>query len=240
MARRRRGSVSVRVGANAIAMASERLPERLRPVTVATLSVGTPLGGTVVGALGPGLAASYGWHGAFVVFGAATLLLVVVILLSLRDSPSFLLAKGKGDQAARAARLVLHEDVALEPERHDVEANAGTAVGVLPRDQHQVQHRRRRRLRGLRALRLGILDWSTTFLTAHGFTLPQAGNAVAIAGVTSMVGSVLAGMLSRYFGTKPVMAVISVALLINMVVLYFVVETLPVAPSAEQRWQVAS
>jgi MFS family permease len=44
--------------ANSLAMAGEWVPERLRPVTVSTLSVGTPIGGTVVGWLGPDLAAA--------------------------------------------------------------------------------------------------------------------------------------------------------------------------------------
>lgn len=226
--------------ANAIAMASEWLPERLRPVTIATLSVGTPLGGTVVGALGPGLAAVYGWRGAFIFFGAATLLLVVVILLSLRDSPSFLLAKGRKEAAARASRLVLDGDVALVPELHDAEAKAGTAVGVLHSTNTRFNTGIGIAFAASALCAYGILNWSTTFLTAHGFSLQQAGNAVAIAGVTSMVGSVLAGMLSRLFGTRPVMAVISTTLFVNMVALYFAVEMLPAVPSVEERWLVVS
>lgn len=226
--------------ANAIAMASEWLPERLRPVTVATLSVGTPLGGTVVGALGPGLAAAYGWRGAFVVFGAATLVLVVIILLSLRDSPSFLLAKGKRDQAARTARLVLDEEVALEPERHDVEANAGAAVGVLHRTNTRFNTGVGIAFAASALCAYGILNWSTTFLTAHGFTLQQAGNAVSIGGITAMIGSVLAGMLSRRFGTRIVMAVVSGTLLVNMLALGFAVQTLPAVPVEAERWLVVA
>jgi hypothetical protein len=37
-------------------MASEWLPERWRPVAVSTLAVGTPIGGAVVGSLGPDIA----------------------------------------------------------------------------------------------------------------------------------------------------------------------------------------
>jgi AAHS family 4-hydroxybenzoate transporter-like MFS transporter len=224
--------------ANAIAMASEWLPERLRPVTVSTLSVGTPLGGTVVGWLGPSLAAEHGWRGAFVVFGAATLLLVVVILLTLRDSPSFLLAKGRKAQAARSARLVLDEEVALAPERHDVEAGTGGAIGVLHRTNKRFNTGIGIAFAASALCAYGILNWSTTFLTAHGFSLGQAGNAVSIAGVTSMVGSVLAGMFSRQFGTRRVMAVISATLFVNMIALGFMLETLPGAPSAQERMQV--
>src|SRR4051794_30314814 len=41
--------------ANALAMASEWMPDRLRPVVISTLSVGTPIGGAVVGWIGPSL-----------------------------------------------------------------------------------------------------------------------------------------------------------------------------------------
>jgi AAHS family 4-hydroxybenzoate transporter-like MFS transporter len=226
--------------ANAIAMAGEWVPERLRPVTVATLSVGTPLGGSVVGWVAPGLAAVYGWRGTFVAFGVATLLLVVVILLSLRDSPSFLLAKGKGEAAARAARRVLDEDVALTPERHEIEAHTGTAMRVLDSANTRFNFGVGVAFAASALCAYGILTWSTTFLTAHGFTLAQAGNAVSIAGITSMVGSVLAGMLSRRFGTRIVMAVISCTLLVNMVAVGFALETLPAMPTEQERLLVVS
>lgn len=226
--------------ANAIAMASEWLPERLRPVTVATLSVGTPLGGSVVGWVAPGLAEAYGWRGAFVAFGAATLLLVFVILLCLRDSPSFLLSKGKKDAAARAARRVLDEDVDLVPERHEVEADASVAVGVLDRVNTRFNIGVGIAFAASALCAYGILTWSTSFLATRGFTLPQAGNAVSIAGITSMAGSVLAGMLSRRFGTRPVMTAISGTLLVNMIALGFVLETLPAAPSDAERLLVVA
>jgi AAHS family 4-hydroxybenzoate transporter-like MFS transporter len=226
--------------ANAIAMAGEWVPERLRPVTVATLSVGTPLGGSVVGWVAPGLAEVYGWRGTFVAFGGATLLLVIVILLSLRDSPSFLLAKGKSEAASRAARRVLDEDVTLAPEQHQIEVNAGAAMRVLDRANTRFNFGVGIAFAACALCAYGILTWTTTLLTAHGFTLPQAGNAVSIAGITSMVGSVLAGMFSRHFGTRIVMAVISATLFVNMATLGFVLETLPATPSDQERLLVVS
>jgi AAHS family 4-hydroxybenzoate transporter-like MFS transporter len=225
--------------ANAIAMASEWLPERLRPVTVATLSVGTPLGGTVVGWLGPTLAADYGWRGAFVVFGTATLLLVVVILLSLRDSPSFLLSRGRKEQARHAARVVLKEDVALAPERNDVEAS-GATIGVLHRTNLRFNIGVGIAFAASALCAYGILNWSTTFLTAAGFTLPQAGNAVSVGGISAMIGSVLAGIFSRHFGTRRVMAVVSATLFVNLLALGFAVQVLPATPTAEERLLVVA
>jgi len=218
--------------ANALAMASEWLPERYRPVAVSSLSVGTPLGGTVAGWLAPGLAAEHGWRGAFVVFGLVTSLLVVIVLVALRDSPSFLMARGKKEKAEQAARRVITGQVALASD--PVEESVG-AVGVL--------HRSNLRLNigigvGFAATALvayGILNWSTTFLTAAGFTLSEAAHAVAIAGITSMVGSIAAGMLCRRFGSRRVVAWLSGILLILIVALAATVEALPAAPTAAER-----
>lgn len=223
---------------NALAMASEWLPERWRPVAVSTLSVGTPLGGTVVGWVGPGLAADYGWRGTFVVFGLATLLLIVIILAVLRDSPSFLLARGKTREAARAARRVLGEEVELTAERHAAQTEGGARIGVL--------HRSNLRLNigvgvGFAASALvayGVLNWTTTFLTAAGFTLAQAGGVVSVAGITSMIGSVAAGVLTRRFGSRAVMAASSATLVALLAASAFVVETLPAMPDQGARMTV--
>ena len=221
--------------ANALAMASEWLPERWRPVALSTLSVGTPLGGTVVGWLGPSLAEAYGWRGTFVVFGLATLLLIVIILAVLRDSPSFLMSRGKPEKAARAARRVLKEDVELVAERHGTDSASGPSVGVLHRSNLRFNIGVGVAFAAAALVAYGILNWTTTFLTAAGFTLGQAGNVVSIAGITSMIGSVIAGMLTRQFGSKFVLTAVSVTLVALLVALAYVVETLPHHPDADQR-----
>ena len=220
---------------NALAMASEWLPERWRAVAVSTLSVGTPLGGTVAGWVGPHLAQAYGWRGAFIAFGLSTLLLVVVILAVLRDSPSFLMARGKTEQAVRAARRVLTEAIALKPEGQDAEAGPGARIGVLHRSNLRLNIGVGIGFAAAAMVAYGILNWTTTFLTAAGFTLGQAGNVVSVAGITSMAGSVGAGMLTRRFGSKLVMAWVSATLLVLMVATAVVVEALPGKPDADAR-----
>jgi AAHS family 4-hydroxybenzoate transporter-like MFS transporter len=81
----------------------------------------------------------------------------------------------------------------------------------------------------------GILNWTTTMLTARGFTLGQAGNVVSVAGITSMVGSVAAGMLTRRFGSRRVLIAVGVVLVVLLVVLAFIIQTLPAHPVEQQR-----
>ena len=220
--------------ANAMAMTGEWLPDRWRSVAVTTLSVGTPAGGTVVGWLAPDLVAAYGWRGAFVAFGLATLLIVLLIVAGLRDSPSFLLARGKPEEAKRAAHRLLGGDVELMPERHETDL-AGDSVGVLHSTNARLNIGVGITFTACALCAYGVLNWSTTFLTAKGFTLEQAGNAVSIGGLTSIVASIAAGLLVHRFGSKAVFAAISAALVVAFIGLAWSVERLPTAPSESDR-----
>jgi AAHS family 4-hydroxybenzoate transporter-like MFS transporter len=171
-----------------------------------------------------------------VVFGAATLTLVVIVLAVLRDSPSFLLSRGKPEQAARAAKRVLREDVELVAERHDTDAaGGGPSIGVLHRTNLRLNLGVSIAFAATAMVAYGILNWSTTFLTASGFTLEQAGNAVSVAGITSIIGSVGAGMLTHRFGSRRVMTIVSATLLVLLLVLALIIETLPVRPDLGER-----
>lgn len=213
--------------ANALAMAGEWLPDRWRPVVVSTLAVGTPIGGTVVGWIGPDLEAAYGWQGTFVIFGASTLVVTLVIWAVLRDSPSFLLARGRRELAHRNARLVLDGEVSLEPDRHHTDSADGPAIGVLHRSNLRLNIGIGVAFAASTVVAYGILSWGTTFLTAHGFNLDQAGDAVALAGISSMVGSILVGVMMRRFGSKLVMAALSAMMAVWMLAIGYTLEGLP-------------
>ena len=219
-------------------MASEWLPERWRPVAVSTLSVGTPLGGTVAGWIGPILVVASGWRGTFVSFGLATLLLVAVVLSLLRDSPSFLLSRGKPEAAARAARRVLGGDVELVGDSQGELTAAGVRIGVLHPSNLRFNIGVGVAFAAAALVAYGILNWTTTMLTARGFTLGQAGNVVSVAGITSMVGSVAAGLLTRRFGSRLVLIIVGAALVVLLLALAFVVQAMAAAPEAQARMLV--
>jgi len=218
--------------ANAIALAGEWLPDRWRSVGVTTLSVGTPAGGFVIAALAPTLDAAFGWRGSFFAVGAATLLVVVLILLSLRDSPSFLLARGKGDAANAAARKVLDEPIELVPETHHSD-RGGAAVGVFDRSNMRLNLGVGISFAAAALVAYAMLSWATTFLTAKGFTFEQASYAVSVGGLTSVAGSIATGLLVQWFGSRSVMLTISVTLLVTLVWFGFVLEGISGPPSAD-------
>jgi len=122
----------------------------------------------------------------------------------------------------------------LMPERHETDL-AGDSVGVLHSTNARLNIGVGITFTACALCAYGVLNWSTTFLTAKGFTLEQAGNAVSIGGLTSIVASIAAGLLVHRFGSKAVFAAISAALVVAFVGLAWSVERLPTAPSESDR-----
>lgn len=221
---------------NALALASEWMPDKWRPIVVSTLSVGTPIGGTVVGWIGPVLAAEHGWDGTFVRIGLATLILVIVVLALLRDSPSFLLARGDTAGAqARAAKVLGGEIPQMVADEHHEEGQAGSRIGVLHRSNLRLNIGVGLAFTAAALVAYAILNWTTTMLTAKGFSLEVAAHAVAVAGITSMIASIVTGELVRRLGSRLVMTSFSAILVVILVTLGIVVEHLPAAPDASQQ-----
>jgi MFS transporter, AAHS family, 4-hydroxybenzoate transporter len=217
--------------ANAITLASEWLPDRWRPVGVTTLSVGTPAGGFVIAALAPSLDDAFGWRGSFVVVGIGTLLVVGLIIAFLRDSPSFLLAKGRTEAAHVAARRVIEGPVELVPEQRAVRAD-GTAAGIFAEGNGRLNIGVGITFAAAALIAYAMLSWATTFLTAKGFTFEQAAYAVSVGGLTSVAASIAAGLLVQRFGSRVVFASISVGLMAALVTMAFVLEALNGVPDA--------
>jgi len=215
---------------NALAMTSEWLPERWRPVAISTLSVGTPAGGAVAGALVPTLLADYGWRGTFVAFGGGTLILVVIILAVLRDSPLFLLAKGRLEEANRLAQRIFGREIALRAAAPESLAARQRSAGVLHRSNLRLNLGVGLSFAAATLIAYGVLNWSTTLLTSKGLPLSSASYAIFVAGITSIVGSVGSGVLVRSFGSRRVLATVSIALFVALLVLAVTLEVAPDAP----------
>jgi AAHS family 4-hydroxybenzoate transporter-like MFS transporter len=218
---------------NALALVSDWVPERWRANTVSFVSIGIPVGISVSAAVMPYLLPAYGWRGAFIAFGAGSILLGVLAIALLREPPPFLLAKGGAEAARRNAARVIDPSFELRPEPS--KAESGEAVGVF--------HRRNRLLNigmvisfsATTTLVYGLLNWTTVLLTAAGFTLPQAQQAGVWQGILSIVGGLSAGLTTRTFGSRAVTIVGAALILANIVALGWMVESLGGAPSASER-----
>lgn len=220
--------------ANAIALTGEWLPERWRSVGVTTISVGTPAGGMVVSAMAPTLVDSFGWRGSFVFLGIATFLVVLLIIFFLRDSPTYLLARGKTEEAKKAARKISGETQELVPERHYSDKDGGS-IGVLDRSNLRLNIGVGLAFTAATMVAYGILNWTTTFLQAEGFAFEQASYTVFVAGLTSIAASIAAGLLVQRFGSKVSQFAFSTGLLVTLILLTITLESMSGTPSSGDR-----
>lgn len=220
---------------NVLSLASEWLAERWRPVAISTLTVGVPIGGTVVGWLAPDLSAAHGWEGTFAWLGLGLLAVCVLVALILRDSPSFLLERGKADAAQKNAGKVLDGPVELVPDAKPGQQAGEGHIGVLHASNRRFNIGVGIAFASAALVAFGILSWSTTFLTTAGFEFAEASRAVSIAGITSIAGSVLAGILVRRYGSRLIMSLFSATLCLVIITLGWQVQMLPEQPDATQR-----
>jgi AAHS family 4-hydroxybenzoate transporter-like MFS transporter len=94
---------------NAGALAAEFAPLRWRPVAVTLTIVCVPLGGMIGGLVAARILPASGWHMLYVVGGTAPLILAVVLLCLLPESPRYLARRAPPwDELARLLRRMGH------------------------------------------------------------------------------------------------------------------------------------
>ncbi len=219
---------------NAITLAGDWLPDRWRSVGVTTISVGTPAGGTVVGALAPMLVDDFGWRGTFLVIGAGTLAVVVLIVVFLRESPAYLLDKGRHEEAHAVAANVLDGHFELFPESHATDREGGS-IGVFDASNLRLNAGIGIAFAAATMVAYAMLNWGTTFLTAKGFEFDQASYAVSIGGITSMIAAILVGLAIHRLGSKRVLVWLGIGLVITLVAATVKLESLADAPGQGER-----
>lgn len=200
-------------GPNAIALTTEWLPLRLRTYVVALLAVGTPAGGMIGAAILPVLLPGLGWRGVFGLLGLVAVLLGLILLLVLRESPTWLLRRGSTD----AARVL--------PPGSEPWPSPGDQAGE-PRGRERLFTARHARLNvgigvgfaALTAVVYGLGSWMPALLTAAGLSLDQALRASVGLNACSIVGALAAGWLARAQGSRRVMlaSALAAALLLAM------------------------
>jgi AAHS family 4-hydroxybenzoate transporter-like MFS transporter len=226
---------------NALALVNDWVPARLRTYVIATLSIGIPLGTSVAAALVPPLLADNGWRGIFVIFGVGSIVVGTGLFFILREAPSYLLARGRRDEAQRNAARVIGADVELLPEPPNAAEQAAgtTAIGVLHPSNKWLNIGIGLSFAACTTLIYGLSSWATVFLTASGFTTEQAANAIFWFGILSMIGAIAAGWLVRALGSRAVIVGCAALTFASIVALGYLIDTIAPAPTFGQR-QAAS
>jgi len=222
---------------NALALVNDWVPARLRTYVIATLSIGIPLGTTISAWVVPPLLEGNDWRGVFVIFGVGSIVLGTAIFLVLREAPSWLLARGRRDAAHKSAARVIDPAIVLLPEpKTEAEAAAGDrAVGVFHASHKWLNWGIGISFAACTTLIYGLSSWTTVFLTASGFSLAQAAQAMVWFGLLSMAGGLAAGPLVRTLGSRLLTIGCATLTFASLVALGYLIDTIAPAPSFGQR-----
>lgn len=159
----------------------------------------------------------------------------------LREAPTYLLARGRREEAQRNAARVIDPGIELLPEPATaVEEAAGTrSIGVLHASNKWLNWGIGSSFAACTTLIYGLSSWATVFLTGAGFTTAQAANAIFWFGILSMIGAIAAGWLVRKFGSRAVIVGCAVLTFTAIVALGTLIDSIAPVPSWGER-QAAS
>jgi MFS transporter, AAHS family, 4-hydroxybenzoate transporter len=179
----------------ATALANEWVPALWRPRITSILTMGTPLGGMIGAATIPSVLPSLGWRGSFVFCGVISLVLAVLVLLVVRESPDFAPQSSKGGQGL-VARVLARENLRL---------NVGIWLCYFCYS----------------VVAYAIAAWAPVFLTMSGLTLPQALSAVVTFNFCAVIAAVSGGFLVAKTGSRLLIGVCSGLLLLALATLLY-------------------
>lgn len=191
---------------NATALASEYVPRRHRPFAVTLTVVCIPLGGTLAGLVGAQILPQFGWRVLFGVGGVLPLVLGLVLLRALPESPRYLARRRERwpELASLLGRLGHH--VPVDASFSDsAEALARTSVREL-----FVPEYRRDTLALFASFFFCLLaayagvSWLPTMLTGAGVAL-NAGLGLAAFNIGGVIGAIIGAPIIGRLGSRVTM-----------------------------------
>lgn len=190
-------------GPNGLALASEWLPERYRAQAISLLSIGTPAGGMIGATLVAFILPIHGWQGSFMACGILTLLLCCLMPFFLKESPTYLLSKGRLSAAERAATQALGMAITLQPEPvSDQQGTARSTLGILSAANRRLSLGSGAAFFAASVISYAFAIWTTVLLTSVGFTLNEALRASFSFNLAAVGIALAAGYLVRLLGSR--------------------------------------
>jgi len=195
---------------NAAALASEYVPRRQRPFAVTLTIVCIPLGGTLAAVLSARVLPAYGWRMLFVLGGIIPIVLGVILLKCLPESPRYLASRK--ERWAELIVLLRKLGHSVSPDATFVESRAAGVSKLHASMSDLFVPEFRRDTLGLfgsfffclLANYVGILLLVAT-LTGAGFTQPAASNALGWWNIGGVGGAIIGALLIQRFGSRMTM-----------------------------------
>jgi len=195
---------------NAAALSSEYAPRRQRPFAVTLTIVCIPLGGTLAALLSARILPVYGWRVLFVLGGIIPIVLALILLKWLPESPRYL--AGTRERWPELIVLLRRLGHAVSADAAFVETRTGKASKSNASMSDLFVPEFRRDTLGLfgsfffclLANYVGIL-LLVAALTGAGFTQPSASNALGWWNFGGVAGAILGALLIQRFGSRVTM-----------------------------------
>lgn len=205
-------------------MAAEFSNARSRSMAVATITIGLPLGGAVGGAVSAAvLRGGHDWHGIFFIGAIAGAVMSLVAVLTLPESPAFLIDRRPADALARLNKVLRRlghdgvDDLPPVASTRTVSYRAlfsrGTASDTV-------------RLIAVNVLMIiagyYIINWLPQIIAGLGFTPATASLVASMSGVLGIASPLICGALAMRLGTARVATVVMICFGLSLVVIGFV------------------
>jgi AAHS family 4-hydroxybenzoate transporter-like MFS transporter len=205
---------------NGTALASEYVPRRYRPFAVTLALVCIPVGGTVAGLVGAKVLPTLGWRYVFGIGGLLPLVLGVVLIPMLPESPRFMARHRERWDDLRALLARLGHRVPSDVDFTDPnESVAKASIGEILAPEFRVDTLALSAsfffcLMGAYA---GVM-WLPSQLVGIGYTPGNAGYGLTAFNVGGVVGALLAVPLVTKFGSRLTMLGMSASAVLGAVI----------------------
>ncbi|HEV8345307.1 MAG TPA: MFS transporter [Vicinamibacterales bacterium] len=190
---------------NAAALSSEYVPRRHRPFAVTLTVVCIPLGGTLAGILSAEILPTYGWRALFLVGGLVPIVLALVLVKVLPESPRYLARRRERWPELASLLRKLGHDVA--PGATFVDAAEKAVVQVSARQLLAPEFRRDTLALTasfffcLLSVYVGV-NWVPSLLRDAGFDLGVASNGLTAFNLGGVVGAIAGAILIGRIGSR--------------------------------------
>jgi len=207
---------------NAAALSSEYVPTRHRPFAVTLTIMCIPFGGSLAGFVGGEVLPRWGWHTLFYLCGTAPLVLAVILLKVLPESPRFLARQHERWNELRAllGRLghVVPDDASFADTREKAVAQASVKELFVPEYLRDTLALCGSFFFCLLSVYMGT-NWVPSMLTAAKFNVGTASYGLTAFNFGGVVGAVLGAALIVRLGSRVSMLTMAAGAIAGTVIL---------------------
>jgi AAHS family 4-hydroxybenzoate transporter-like MFS transporter len=207
---------------NAAAISSEYVPRRQRPFAVTLTIVCIPLGGSLAGFLGGLILPGLGWRALFFVGGIVPLLLSLLLIKVLPESPRYLARVRERWPELRAllARLghQVPADAAFEDPAEKQMARSSVSELLLPEYRRDTVTLAASFFFCLLSVYMGT-NWINSMLTAASFDVGTASYGLTAFNVGGVLGAILGAIVIMRLGSRVSMLLMAAGAIAGAIVL---------------------